>query len=408
MTTSSIGSSSSPVSLLAKQHLRPRHRKFEALAAHLLDQNAELQFAAAGDFHRVLVVRFAHAQRHVAFGLAQQAVADHAAGDLGAFGAGKRGIVDAEGHGQRRRIDRLRRYRRFHRRIADRHGDGCVRQSGDGDDIAGFGFFHRHALEAAERQHLGDAAGLDQLAVMVEHLHRLVRFHRTGRDAAGNETAEIGVGFQDGAEQAERSGFDDRRLDVAEDEIEQRLHAVVVRSFQAGRHPALLGRAVENREVELLVGGVERREQVEHFVDDFDRSRVGAVDLVDDDDGLETHLERLGDDELGLRQRTFGGVDQHQGAVHHVEDALHLAAEIGVAGSVDDVDAGVFPDHRGGLGQDGDAALALEVVGIHGALDHALVLAVGAGLLQQPVDQRGFAMVDVRDDGDVANIHNGS
>ena len=258
---------------------------------------------------------------------------------------------------------------------------------------------------AAERQHLGDAAALDQLAVVVEHLHRLVGFGRPGSDAAGDEAAEIGVGFEDGAEQAERPFFHHRRLDVAEDEIEQRLHAVVVRAFEAGRHPALLGRAVEDREIELLVAGVERGEQVEHFVDDFDRPGVGAVHLVDDDDGLEPHLERLGDHELGLRQRTFGGVHQHQRAVDHVEDALHLAAEIGVAGRVDDVDTGALPDHRGRLGQDSDAAFALEVVGIHGALDHALVLAVGAGLLQQPVDQRGFAVVDVGDDGDVAEIH---
>jgi hypothetical protein len=79
--------------------------------------------------------------------------------------------------------------------------------------------------------------------------------------------------------------------------------------------------------------------------------RVGTVDLVDDDDRLQPDLERLGDHELGLRQRAFGGVDQHQRAVHHVQDALDLAAEIGVAGGVDDVDAGVLPLHRGGLGQ---------------------------------------------------------
>jgi hypothetical protein len=46
-----------------------------------------------------------------------------------------------------------------------------------------------------------------------------------------------------------------------------------------------------------------------------------------------------------------------------VQDALHLAAEVGVAWGVDDVDAGVFPDQRGDLRQDGDAALALDVVG---------------------------------------------
>ncbi len=35
-----------------EQHLGARHGKLEALAAHGLDQNAELQLAAAGDLHR--------------------------------------------------------------------------------------------------------------------------------------------------------------------------------------------------------------------------------------------------------------------------------------------------------------------------------------------------------------------
>ena len=57
--------------------------------------------------------------------------------------------------------------------------------------------------------------------------------------------------------------------------------------------------------------------------------------------GFKPDLERLGDHEFGLRQRPLGGVDQHQGAIHHVEDALDLAAEIGVAGGIDDIDAGI-------------------------------------------------------------------
>ena len=40
----------------------------------------------------------------------------------------------------------------------------------------------------------------------------------------------------------------------------------------------------------------------------------------------------------------------------------------------------VVPDHRGALGQDGDAALALQVVAVERALGHLLVLAEGAGL----------------------------
>ena len=59
---------------------------------------------------------------------------------------------------------------------------------------------------------------------------------------------------------------------------------------------------------------------------------------------------------------------------------------------------------RGVLGEDGDAALALEVVGIHDALDDGFVGAKNAALAEHGVDQGGFAVVDVGDDGDVANI----
>ncbi len=63
------------------------------------------------------------------------------------------------------------------------------------------------------------------------------------------------------------------------------------------------------------------------------------------------------------------------------------------------------PFDAGAFGQDGDAALALQIVGVHGALGHVLVLAHRAGLLEQLVHQRGLAMVDMGDDGDVADFH---
>ena len=56
----------------------------------------------------------------------------------------------------------------------------------------------------------------------------------------------------------------------------------------------------------------------------------------------------------------------------------------------------------GVLGENRDAALALELVAVHRALGHALVGAERAALVQQRVDERGLAVVDVRDDGDVA------
>jgi hypothetical protein len=74
-----------------------------------------------------------------------------------------------------------------------------------------------------------------------------------------------------------------------------------------------------------------------------------------------------------------------------------------VARCVDDVDAHAAVIDGAVLGEDGDAALFLDRVGIHDPLAHFLVGGEGAGLLQQAVHQRGLAVVDVGDDGDVSD-----
>ena len=76
------------------------------------------------------------------------------------------------------------------------------------DDVSGIALVDRHALEAAEGEHLGGAALLDQPAVAVDHLHRLIRFDRAGRDSPGDDASEIGVGLEDRAEHAERAVLD--------------------------------------------------------------------------------------------------------------------------------------------------------------------------------------------------------
>ena len=53
--------------------------ELEALAAHRLDQDAELQLAAAGDLEGVLVLALGDLQRDVALRLAQEPLADDAA-----------------------------------------------------------------------------------------------------------------------------------------------------------------------------------------------------------------------------------------------------------------------------------------------------------------------------------------
>ncbi len=55
------------------------------------------------------------------------------------------------------------------------------------------------------------------------------------------------------------------------------------------------------------------------------------------------------------------------------------------------------------LRENRDAALFFKVVGIHNALDDGFIGAERAGLAQHGVDQRGLAVVNVRDDGDIAD-----
>ena len=91
---------------LAQHDARPRHRELVALAAHVLDQDREVQLAAARDQERVGVAGLLDAQRHVGQQLLREAVAQVARGHVLAFAAGERRRVDLEVHRQRRLVDR--------------------------------------------------------------------------------------------------------------------------------------------------------------------------------------------------------------------------------------------------------------------------------------------------------------
>ena len=189
-----------------------------------------------------------------------------------------------------------------------------------------------------------------------------------------------------------------------------------------------LGGGVDDGEVEdgvqvdvgVLVGEIGRQgqEQVGGLGDDLADARVGTVHLVDDEDDRQIGGERLAQHEAGLGKRPLRGVHEQDDAVDHGQAALDLTAEIGVPGSIDDVDGDALgePGVDGGrtavvnggvLGEDGDALLALELAGVHDALARVLLGRAGAegpGLPQHRVDKSRLAVVDVGDDGDVAQI----
>ena len=174
------------------------------------------------------------------------------------------------------------------------------------------------------------------------------------------------------------------------------------RGRRARARHAVDRRRVDDLEVGLLVGGAELAEEVERLVDDVVGPRRRLVDLVHDDEHLVAHGEGLLEHEARLRLGALLRVDDEQHAVDHAEDALDLAAKVRVAGGVDDVHLRPLVRDRGVLREDGDAALLLLVVAVHEPIVLANVLAELLG--EEGVDERGLAVVDVRDDRDVAQV----
>ena len=112
--------------------------------------------------------------------------------------------------------------------------------------------------------------------------------------------------------------------------------------------------------------------------------------------------------EFRLGHRAFKGVNQKDNAVDHLEHALHLAAEVGVAGGVDDIDLHALVGDGGIFRKDCDTALALDIVTVHHALLHDLAGAEHAALLQKLVHKGRLTVVDMRNDRyipDVISFH---
>ncbi len=112
---------------LTEQNLRAGNRQFKPLAAHVLDQDTHLQFAAPCDLKRLAAGCICHLDGHIRFRLFHQAFTDHAALHLFAIAACKGAVIDAEGHGNRRRVNRLR-----GDRLCDLGRTDCICHSGLG------------------------------------------------------------------------------------------------------------------------------------------------------------------------------------------------------------------------------------------------------------------------------------
>ena len=383
--------------------VRVRHRELEAFAPHVLDQDRDLEFAAADDLEGVGAVGGLHLERDVGEEFLVEAVLDVARGDVLAFAAGHGRGVDREHHRERGLVDVEDGEADRSEGVADRLADVDFGEARESHDFTGAGFFHLTPGDFLEGEEFGDLRS-HCAAVPAHQGDVFARLHRPFEDAADGEASEI-VGVVEVRDEHLQNlvriaaGLG-HGLDDGFEEGFEALHFLVGgEAREAGSRVC-----VDHGEVELGLVCVQVDEEVVDRIQHFLDARVLAVDLVDDHDGREFLLERLAQDIAGLGERPFRSVDEEEDTVDHAERALDLSAEVGVSGGVADVDLDALVADRRVLGEDGDAALAFEIVRVHDPIGDLLVFPETAGLAKEGVHERRLAMIDVGDDGDVAQL----
>ena len=272
-----------------------------------------MHFAAAHDAEGIVRGGILDLQGDVLQQLAHQAVTDLAGGDVLALLAGKRGIVDREGHFHRGIVD-LDKGQGLHLAgVADRVADGNIGQTCKCDDVAGLGALDRLTAIGLEVEQLGDAATHVYVGVVpVADLDRAADLDDAVLHAANAHAAHEVVVVNAGDQHLQRLvGLALRRLHIFQDSVKQGLQV------RAGGRigPVVAGRAVapgaeHHRAVQLLVGSAQVHQQLEDFVDDLGNAGIGTVDLVDGDDQRQVLLQSLLQNKTGLRHAALGCIDQ--------------------------------------------------------------------------------------------------
>ena len=291
------------------EHARAAYGEFKPFAAHVFEQDGQMQFAASGDAENVGIVGVFHAQGDVFQQFAVEPFANLAGSDVFAFAPCQRGSVDQKFHRQGGFVDADGRqgFGRFRRAEGDTNID--LLDAGNHHDVARFGRLRGRAFQPLEGEHLTDL-GAATVLIAIEHNDFLIGGDAAPADAPDTNLADVGGIIQRTDLQLQRLvAVDFGGGDVFNDGVKQRLH---VRAGLRGIQRRVTGqpRGVDDGEIQLFVGGAEFVEQIKGVVDDPVRACAGAVNFVDHDNRAQPLRQCLAGDEAGLRHRPFDGIDK--------------------------------------------------------------------------------------------------
>ena len=144
------------VFVLAVNHLRPRYQHLVPFAAHLLDQNGDLHFAAPAHVENIRRVGVFHAQGHVCADFLDQPLANVPRRDELPFLPRQRPIIDRKLHLDRGRINRHKRQRLPVHRIGNGLTDEHILKASHANDVPRVRFRNFNSLQAFKMEKSGD------------------------------------------------------------------------------------------------------------------------------------------------------------------------------------------------------------------------------------------------------------
>ena len=278
-----------------------------------------------------------------------------------------------------------------------------IRSARKRNDIAHLRLGDRHTLESVYLIYRNDPYALGGgVGVIVADERVLILLYGAALDTADTYSSDVIVVVDGGNQKLKivvRVALG--RGNVIEDGFKQRCEVgpLLIRRERRG---AVTSGAEDHGAVKLLIGGVEIHKKLKYLLLDLLDAGVGLIDLIYHDDNGMIQLKRALKNKTGLRHGTLGCIYKQKHAVDHFKHTLDLAAEVGVTGGVNYVDLYALVMYSGVFGQNGNAALTLDIARVHDAGAHFLIVTENTALLKHLVDQGGFAVVNVCDNGNVS------
>ncbi len=289
--------------------------------------------------------------------------------------------------------------------VGDRLAYLRVFEAREGHDVPRAHLVGLDALQSEVREGLRDAR-LGHRAVLVDQVARTRRVPDAAAPHAADHDASQVLGVVEvGDQHLERGGeVGLGRRDLLQDGLEELAH-VVPWGVHVLEGPALARHGVEDREVELLVRGAEVGHQVEGEVDDLFGPGVWRSILLMTTMGLRPSSMALRSTKRvwGIGPSTASTSSRQPSTMPStrstsppksvwpgVSTMLILTPSYSTAVFLARM---VMPRSRS------------RTFDVHGALGYLLPVAELEGLLEHAVHEGGLAVVDVRDDGNIAIVH---